>query len=80
MEIDRQKIARIAAMPDKDFAALVYQVVRSAGADESQARMAMSIAPMLKERLRSADAAELERVMKTMGEEKVRGILNSLDA
>ena len=80
MEIDRQKIARIVSMPQSDFQALVYNVVLKAGGDRSQAQMAMSIAPMIQSRLKSAGEGDLEKILKMVGEEKVRGIFDSLDA
>ena len=80
MEINKQKIARITNMPPNEFASLVYNVVLRAGADRSQAQMAMSIAPMIQSKLRTASDEDLEKILKMVGEEKVRGILDSLDA
>lgn len=78
MEIDKQKIDRIIRMSESEFASLVYNVVRSAGGDASQARMAMGIAPMIQSRLRTTNESELQRILETVGEEKVRGIFDSL--
>ena len=80
MEIDRNKIEKISQMPDKEFAKIIYTVVLQAGGDEAQAKMAMSLAPMIKQKLRTTADTELSKILKTIGEEKVRGILDSLDA
>ncbi len=80
MEIDKSKINRIINMSDKEFATIVYNVVLGAGGDVSQARMAMGISPMIKEKLRTAGEAELLKIMEMVGEEKVRGIFDSLQA
>lgn len=78
MEIDKQKIDQIVRMSERDFAELVYNVVRNAGGDTSQARMAMGIAPMIQSKLRSAGEAELKKILEMVGEEKARGIFDSL--
>ncbi|MBE6639157.1 MAG: hypothetical protein E7616_06855 [Ruminococcaceae bacterium] len=80
MEIDKQKIDRIIHMSENEFASLVYNVVLQAGADASQARMAMGIAPMIQSRLRSASETDLKKILETVGEEKARGIFDSLQA
>ena len=80
MKIDKQKISKIAAMPPNEFSALVYNVVLKAGGDRQQAQMAMSIAPMIQNKLKTASEEELKKILQMIGEEKVRGIFDSLDA
>lgn len=80
MEIDNQKIQKIITMPQNEFAAMVYNVVLQAGADRSQAQIAMSIAPMIQNKLKTASKEDLNNILKTVGEERVRDIFNSLDA
>ena len=78
MEIDKQKIDQIARMSERDFAELVYNVVRNAGGDATQAQMAMAVAPMIQSKLRTAGDAELKKILQMVGEEKARGIFDSL--
>lgn len=78
MEIDKQKINRIVRMSEQEFAELVYNVVRNAGGDAAQARMAMGIAPMIQNKLRTAGESELKKILEMVGEEKARGIFDSL--
>ena len=80
MNIDKEKLQRIIAMPPNEFSALVYNIVLNAGADRQQAQMAMSIAPMIHSKLKTATEEDLFKIIKTVGEEKVRGIFDSLDA
>ena len=80
MKIDKQKIARITSLSPNEFASLVYNVVLKAGGDRNQAQMAMSIAPMIHSKLKTASEEELNKIVNMIGEEKVRGIFDSLDA
>ena len=80
MKIDKQKIDKICSMPQDEFSSLVYNVIISAGGDRQQARMAMSIAPMIQNKIKTASEEDLEKIIKMVGEEKVRGIFDSLDA
>ena len=80
MEIDRQKISQILNMSEKEFASLIYTVVFSATADNTKAQMAMGIAPMIREKLRTSNEYELKKLLDSLGEEKMRDILNSLES
>ena len=78
MEIDPQKITRILQMNEKDFSDFIYAVVLSAGADRSRAEMARSFAPLIRQKLQNTDAKELHKLIESVGEEKVKRILDSL--
>ena len=78
MQIDSAKWEQIFNMSDGDFAALVYTVVYSATSDDAKARMAMSAAPFIKEKMKNTNKNELNNLLQLVGEEKLRGILNSL--
>lgn len=80
MEIDRQKINQLAAMTQSEFSSLIYKAVLKAGGDRQQAQMAMSIAPMIQSKLKTASDEDLSKILKTVGEEKVRDIFDSLNA
>lgn len=78
MQIDSAKWEQIFTLNDGDFAKLVYTVVFTATSDDAKARMAMAAAPFIKEKMKTTDQNELSKLLQLVGEEKLRGILNSL--
>ena len=78
MQIDSEKWEQIFRLSDRDFAGLIYTVVYAATTDDAKARMAMAAAPFIKEKMKNTDQNELKKLLQLVGEEKLRGILDSL--
>ncbi len=78
MQPNEQKIQQILAMGEEDFGRLVYTVVSSATGDSQKAEMAMSMAPMIREKLKTTNPNDLNNLLSMVGEDKLQAILRSL--
>lgn len=80
MQPNEQKIQQILSMGEEDFARVVYTVVIAATGDAKKAEMAMAMAPMIREKIKTADPNELNNLLSMVGEEKLQAILRSLES
>ncbi len=78
MQPNEQKIQQILTMNQEDFTRLVYTVVLSATGDSQKAEMAMTMAPMIREKLKSTHPDDLNNLLSMVGEDKLQAILRSL--
>ena len=78
MQPNEQKIQQILAMSQEDFQRLVYTVVQSATGDKQKAEMAMAMAPMIRDKLKSTHPSELNQLLSMVGEDKLQSILRAL--
>ena len=78
MQPNEQKIQQILTMSQEDFTRLVYSVVLSATGDNQKAEMAMAMAPLIREKLKSTHPNELNNLLAMVGEDKLQAILRQL--
>lgn len=79
MNISIQKIRQLAELDDKQFGELIRTVILAAGGTKEQAVTAASSAPMLKEKLRTANEKELSQILALVGKGKAEKILKTLE-
>ena len=75
MQIDRNKLAALTALDDREFAEVIYNALKSSGANESAARSAMSAAPIIKAKLKNASQKDIDRIISFIGEKTASDIL-----
>lgn len=78
MSLNNDDLARILAMDDGAFGALVMEIAKAAGGDENKARMLAANAPALKKTLSGMDAKEAEALLRRAGQGKGEEILKAL--
>ena len=79
MGIDKNKLKQLAELDDASFAELIRTVILAAGGTKEQAQAATASAPMLKEKLRTANEKELSQSISLVGRGKVDKILKNLE-
>lgn len=79
MRMNLEKLRQIADMDDDSFRALIRTVILTAGGTSEQAEAAAAQAPLLKEKLRTADEKEIGHLIELVGRGKVEKIWQNME-
>ena len=79
MEIDRKKLAGLAALPEEQFAALICSVITAAGGSRMQIKAALSNAPKIREKLLTASDGEIRDLTSSLDPAVLGQIVSIID-